>query len=58
MTTMIYREAGKAALAEEMMNAALEAARAAPRQDTSGAFTDVQDVGAPMPFEAERGTMS
>ena len=58
MTAMTDLEAGKAALAEEMMNAALEAARAAPWPDASGAFTDVQDVGAPMPFEAERETMS
>ena len=49
MTTMTYLEAGKAAL---------EAARAAPWPDASGALTDVQDVGAPAPSGAERGAVS
>ena len=40
------------------MNAALEAARAAPWPDTSLAFTDVQDVGAPTPSEPVYGAVS
>ena len=49
MTTMTCLEAGKAAL---------EAAGEAPWPHPSGAFTDVQDVGAPAPSGAERGAVS
>ena len=40
------------------MNAALEAAKAAPWPDTSLAFTDVQDVGAPTPVASGQGASS
>ena len=40
------------------MHAVLEAARAAPWPDVSGAFTDIQDVGAPAPSESARGAVS
>jgi len=40
------------------MNAALEAARAAPWPDASLAFTDVQDVGAPIPSDPVYGAVS
>ena len=40
------------------MNAALEAAKAAPWPDSSLAFTDVQDIGAPTPVAAGQGASS
>ena len=40
------------------MKATLDEAKAAPWPDVSRAFTDVQDVGAPMPREARQGAVS
>ena len=40
------------------MNAVLDAARAAPWPNASQAFTDVQDVGAPVPSEPVHGAVS
>ena len=40
------------------MQAVLEAARSAPWPDVSGAFTDVQDVGAPIPLAQGQGGAS
>ena len=40
------------------MNAVLDAARAAPWPDPSHAFTDVQDVGAPVPAASMQGAVS
>ena len=40
------------------MKATLDEAKAAPWPDVSRAFTDVQDVGAPMPREARQGAAS
>lgn len=40
------------------MNAVLDAARAAPWPDASHAFTDVQDVGAPVASEPVHGALS
>ena len=47
-------DAIRAGAASEM-NAALEAAKAAPWPDTSLAFTDVQDIGAPAPPATAHG---
>ena len=47
-------DAIRAGAASEM-NAALEAAKAAPWPDSSLAFTDVQDIGAPIPPTAAQG---
>ena len=44
--------------AQQEMNAALEAAKAAPWPDVSLAFTDVQDIGAPVPVEQGQGAVS
>ncbi len=40
------------------MNAVLDAARAAPWPDPSHAFTDVQDIGAPVPSASMQGAVS
>ena len=50
-------DAIRAGAASEM-NAALEAAKAAPWPDASLAFTDVQDIGAPTPAASGRGASS
>ena len=46
------------AAAVNEMNAALEAAKAAPWPDASLAFTDVQDIGAPTPAASGQGASS